>query len=73
MAWRIGTRNLKIAGKEDCEARVVEEIQDGQSASSNDGALLDHPERNEGNGGELGIPEKKDANDDQADDEHSYE
>lgn len=70
MAWAESTGNLEIAGEEDGEARVVEEVEHGQNASRNDGSLLDHAERHEGLLGELGVPDEKDGDDNDSNNQH---
>lgn len=62
--------DLEIAGEEDGEARVVEEIQHGEDAGCDYGALFDHSEGHEGDFGVFGIPEEEEADDEDANDEH---
>lgn len=71
VTWAESTGNLEIAGEEDGEARVVEEVEHGQDTSRNDGSLLDHAERHKRFLGELGIPDEKDGDDNDSDNQHS--
>lgn len=71
VARREAAGHLQVAGEEGREARVVEEVEEverGQDARGDHGALLDHPERDERPSREAGIPDKEEDEDEDTDD-----